>query len=150
MRIRWLRLMLREAQRMFREGRHPECQWSSGQRGLVWVFASRSWAGKHRTDSDGRWLLWCFLSSCLRTESLETFLIPVSWPQGKFTLLNPPKILEWRIGCGLTDHTQLCTVPLSPHTNEMPQESCSLPRGAFSTTQKLQWGFTSIDFSSPD
>lgn len=33
--------MLREAQRRFREGYHPECQWSSGQRGLDRAFASR-------------------------------------------------------------------------------------------------------------
>lgn len=55
--------MLREAQRRFREGYHPECQWSIRQQGV----------GQESTDKLRRtWLLWCFLGSCLRTESLET------------------------------------------------------------------------------
>lgn len=150
--------MLREAQKTFREGRHPECQWRSGQRGLGWVFASRELGRKapYRLRRDN--VFWCFLGSCLRTESLETFLLLVSWPQGKFTLLNSPKILEWRKGCGLThfekygkvkhpqDHTQMHTVPLSPHTNAVPKKNCFLPCGASSITQKLQWGFTCIGF----
>lgn len=114
-------------------GRHPECQWSSGQRGLDWAFASRELGSKAPYKLRRVKAALAFAGLCLRTETLETekenlFLILVSWPQGEFILLNPPKILEWRIGCGWThfekykkakhtqDHTQRRTVPLSPHT----------------------------------